>query len=66
VQIAGKVKSKTHRPLILRYIKEGKFTLPSQLDAAIKYISKVSKDDKIDIKDFEEVCGVGKNFVYPS
>ena len=55
VQVAGLTKN---RALVAKYVGSRKIKRSAQLDAALKFI-KAKKDAPIDIKEFEDSCGVG-------
>ncbi|PUZ58400.1 hypothetical protein GQ55_5G507100 [Panicum hallii var. hallii] len=47
-----------HRPVLIKYVLSTKIKNPAQLDAALSFLSNIGPDS-LDIKKFEEACGVG-------
>lgn len=52
-----------HRKLLAELVGSGKISNSSQLDLVVDYLKKsVATGGEIDFNDFNEKCGVGKNF----
>ncbi|KAL5722108.1 glutamine--tRNA ligase [Ranunculus cassubicifolius] len=48
-----------HRLTLLEYIVSSKIKTPAQVEAAFLFLGRVVGNDEVDIKEFEEACGVG-------
>jgi len=57
--LASKCKSETHRILISKYVGSLKIKTSFQLEEAMAYVRELTKETIIDMKEFEEKCGVG-------
>lgn len=59
VLLASNLPAQNHRAFVAQYVAQKKLKNTQQVDAAIKFAKKCTRDQPIDTSKFEEECGVG-------
>lgn len=57
--LATTCKLERHREYIVKYISDGKFTTPKQVDAAVTFFKPRREDAEVNSEEFEKATGVG-------